>query len=466
VTAGPMSEVQSTEHRTPGSLTLSPARDLTVVASLPGAYERSGELAEDTLCFWGSGPQRHIRGQYPPPEQPPGRGVDGVCDEPVVWAGVTFSHYGHFAVESVGRLWPVLPGAELEGLPVVTPGLPWGKVIHEWLSAFGARRIELPEDGAIRFRRMYVPEPAWRVDAWVAPEIREIHLHARRHLAITPVPRCRVLWLSRSRLGRERCAYDECLVEWILARHVTVFHPETKSLAEQISAIEASDFVAGVIGSAFHSMLAAQTVSRCIYLCPGTETTHGSLYEPQGAYVVQDQLLKANGRFLYVCAPTGVTDYCFPAGHKLTFPAAHRILIPETLRALRETALPDLFDDPRAFALAYPDRVRRGSNSRGSDLVNAVASMLLDPLSADARMAVALAFEAEGLNRCAVEQFMAAADLADRPIPALLRAAQVLAREGAIGKASAVGERVLAIDPESRAAISYVIDDGSLPAGK
>jgi hypothetical protein len=426
------------------------------MASVPGAYEQSGELAEDTVCFWGSGPLLHVRGKSPPPRRPLDRMADRVCDEPVVWAGVTFSHYGHFAVESVGRLWPVLPGAELEGLPVVTPGLPWGRVIHEWLDAFGARRIELPEDGATRFRRMYVPEPAWRVDAWVAPEIREIHLQVRRNLEITPPPPRSVLWLSRSRLKRERRAYDECLFEWILAEHVTVFHPETKSLAEQIAAIEASAFVAGVIGSAFHSLLTAQMPPRCVYLCPGTETTHGSLYEPQEAYMVQDQLLKNNGSFLYVCAPTGVKDYRFPGGERLTFPGGHRILIPETLRALREVALPDLFDDPRAFALAYPDRVPRVKNDRNSDAVNAIAAMLRDPLSVDARMALGLALEAEGLNRCAIEQFMSVADLAENPVPALLRAAQILAREGAVDDASTVAERVLAIDPESREAANLV----------
>jgi hypothetical protein len=461
-----MGGVRPTVRRGPGSLGLSPARDLTVVASVPGAYERSGELAEDTVCFWGSGPLLHVRGKSPPARQPLDRMAARVCDEAVVWVGVTFSHYGHFAVESVGRHWPVLPGAELEGLPVVTPGLPWGRVIHEWLDAFGARRIELPENGATRFRRMYVPEPAWRVDAWVAPEIREIHLQVRRNLEIKPSPRRGVLWLSRSRLKRERRAYDECLLEWILAEHVTIFHPETRSLAEQIAAIEASDFVAGVVGSAFHSLLTAQAPPRCIYLCPGTETTHGSLYEPQGAYVVQDQLLKNNGSFLYVCAPTGVEDYCFPGGERLTFPGGHRILIPETLRALREVALPDLFDDPRAFALAYPDRVRLARNGRGSDVVKAVAAMLRDPLSVEARMATGRAFEADGLSQCAHEQFMTAADLADDPVPALLGAARVLGREGATGDASAVAKRVLAIDPESRAATRYLVDGDSLPAGE
>lgn len=461
-----MDGVRLTKRRPPGSLTLSSARDLTALASVPGAYARNGALAEDTLCFWGSGRRLNTRGQRPPPEQPRDRRVEWMCDEQVVWAGVTFSHYGHFAIESVGRLWPVLQGAELEGLPVVTPQLPWRgahAVVHEWLDAFGARRIVLSKDvPAIRFRRMYVPEPAWRVDAWVAPEIREIHLQVRRNVEIPEFPSLGVLWLSRSGLGRRRCAYDECLIEWILDGHVTIFHPEAKSLAEQIAALEASDVVVGVIGSAFHSMLTTQVCPQCIYLCPGTEVTHGSLYEPQGAYVIQDQLLKTNGKFLYVCASTGVREHCFPGGYRLTFPAGHRILIPETLRALCETVLPDLFDDLRVLALAYPDRVRRGMGGGSSGLMGVAAAMLLDPLSSDARMALGMAFEAEGLGRCACEQFMAAADLAEYPVPALLRAAKVTTQEGAAEHAVMVAERVLAIDPGSREAAGYVIDGQSL----
>lgn len=445
-----MDGVRPTEHRSSDSLGLSPPRDLTVVASVPGAYEPNGALAEDTVCFWGSGRFLHVRGKNPPPQQPCGRVMDRLYDEPVVWAGVTFSHYGHFAVESVGRLWPVLSGRRLEGLPMVVPGPVWGKVIHEWLSAFGAARIEPPEGSAIRFKRMYVPEPAWRVDAWVSPEIRDIHLQVRRNLKIEPGPRRHVLWLSRSRLKRERRTYDECLLEWILAEHVSVFHPERHSLAEQIAAMEASEFVAGVIGSAFHSLLTTQSPPRCIYLCPGTAMAHGSLYEPQGAYLVQDQLLNNNGRFLYVCAPTGVEDYCFPSGGRLTFPGAHRILIPETLRALREAALPDLLDDPCAFRLAYPGCALR--NGPNSDLVSAAAAMLCDPLSADARMALGLRFEAQGLSSCAYEQFMTAADLSDYPAPALLGAARILLQEGSADQASKVAERVLALDPGSREA--------------
>jgi hypothetical protein len=86
----------------------------------------------------------------------------------VVWGGDIAKSRGPFLTASVARLWPLLPGAELEGLPAVltTPSaLPF---VREWLRAFGARIFELPAQGAVRFTRMRVPEPAWRFDAWIA----------------------------------------------------------------------------------------------------------------------------------------------------------------------------------------------------------------------------------------------------------------------------------------------------------
>ena len=103
---------------------------------------------------------------------------------------------------------------------------------------------------------MLVPEPAWRINAWIAPEIRDIHLHAREGLDVTPTAGNGVTWLSRSkRLGRYRVPYDERLLEWLIEPYVTILRPETMNLAEQVAAFEGSRAVAGVIGSAFYTLL-------------------------------------------------------------------------------------------------------------------------------------------------------------------------------------------------------------------
>src|SRR4029077_20466894 len=137
------------DPRPRGSLVVSEARELLVTRSIPGAFNPDRTVAEDTLRIVTEAAIRPGR----VPNEMPDEEVVRVRDEEVVWGGHVMRHYGHFLVESVSRLWPVLPGAELDGRPVVfaTPRrLPF---VLEWLEAFGARTVELPERGVVRFTR-------------------------------------------------------------------------------------------------------------------------------------------------------------------------------------------------------------------------------------------------------------------------------------------------------------------------
>jgi capsular polysaccharide biosynthesis protein len=382
-----------------GSLGLSEARDLLVVRSHAGAFEPDGACAVDTV---------RARGEQALKDFVPGRLTDTdvirTDEEEVVWGGVIMPHYGHFLVESVARLWPLLPGAELEGLPVVFTRPRELSYVDEWLAAFGARTVELPQQGTVRFTRMFVPEPAWRLGGWIAPEARDIHLHARQGLAGPPAPRSDVLWLSRSELPQKRLAYDEGLLEWLLADHVKFVNPETMTLAEQVATLEGSRAVAGVIGSAFHTLLMTAETPDCLYLCPPWD---------KGAFPVQHRLLDADATFAPALEIGALTRRTREWG--VSFPRGYRLMIPETLRALRDTVLPTLLDDPRIAAFADAAGQQSGRANRGSadDLDSAVARVLLEPLSIEARMKLGSLFEAEGFSRCAREQFAMVADLSD-----------------------------------------------------
>lgn len=430
----------ATVLRPKGSLALSPARELIALRPVPGAYRPNGRVAEDTLRRWGVASEQ--RGGYHAPQELPACDLVECYEKPVLWGGGMLSPYGHFVIESVSRLWPLLPGAELDGLPVVFVTPVNHRLVREWLKAFGARRVALPKRGAVRFARMHVSEPAWQIDAWAAPEIREIHLQVRRNLEIPEAAGGGVLWLSRSRLQRRRRAYDECLLEWILEPHVRILHPQERTLSEQVAAIEAADAVGGIIGSAFHGLLMAMRVPRHIYLCPDPEVAHFNDHHFQDAYAAQDRMLGVGGTYLHACVPTGVGAHRFPGGYPLTFPADHRLLIPEVLRALAKTELPDLFDDPRAAALAHPERAR-SLGMRGVEL--AASQVILDPVSTDARLVLGAEFEVQGFGHGALEQFLTAADLAENPALALRHAARVTAQLGDGEEAAEIASKVAAL---------------------
>jgi Glycosyltransferase 61 len=426
-----------TELRRRGSLEVSEPRELLVSYPHRGAHLPDGRLARDTLRLWGRG-----QGECPDPVPDELAHPDVVRDDDteVLWGGFYTHHYGHFLSESVARLWPLLPGGELEGMPVVfgTPApVPF---ISDWERAFGLRTVQLPFPGTVRFTRIRVPEPAWRMSGWIAPEMRDVHLHARERLEVPDAPASDVLWLSRSRLAPERRVRDEVLCQWLLGDRVRTIHPESMGLAEQVAALEASRSVVGPLGSAFHTLLLARSQPACVYLSPSSVSS---------SFTAQDALLETGGEFVHVLAEDHMDlEQGWP----------YRLLVPETLRALRSTLLPDLFDDPRLERLAHPERWSATAATGAPaelGLEAAIAKVLLDPLRTEGRMALGDRFEREGILDCAVEQFGVAADLAEGYAYPALRAARLLSRLGRDDEAAAFAGRVLALEPGSEEARGY-----------
>lgn len=431
------------EFRRSGSLLISKPDQLLVHRSSRGAYDPDGSLIESTVNLW------HPGADLPDsvPAELTDRHVVRVCDDEVVWAGGVVHAYGHFLIESVSRLWPLLPDGELEDQPIVwtTPReLPY---IQEWCEAFGLRCVDLPREGAVHFTRVSVPEPAWSLNAWIAPEIRDIHLHARATLPTRQFPKVDVLWLSRSGLVRSRAAYDEVLLEWLLRKHVMLVSPELMSVSQQIGAIESCKAAAGIVGSAFHTMLMAKRIPECFLISGGLV---------RGAYVDQDLLLGEHTKFVYGLAAVEAA-YSGRLQFPQKLPFGYRVLIPEVLRALAQSVLPDLLDDPDLYVLAEPERPLPAVGSASNELVTAIARVLLDPMWMNARMRLGQICEGCGLHNLALEQYTMVAELSDTyAARASHYAARNLVQLGRLGEATAMAERALAIDPQEVAAAAYV----------
>jgi len=367
--------------------------DLRVRRSIPAAYHSDGTVSENTMRLWGGDGDRVDS----VPERLDDADVVDTVDDEVVWAGRLYSHYGHFLCEGVARLWPLLPGGSLAGrravfiTPLQSPGF-----VHEWLDAFGVDVLELPAHGAVRFTRMMVPEPAWRLDAWVAPEIVSMHRHVRDRMTIPDTPARGVLWMSRSALDLDRTAFDERLLEAVVAGHVEIVRPESLALAEQIALIESSRGLAGIMGSAFHTLLLCKSHPKCVYVCPGTVAS---------AFVAQDRLLGIESRFVDALE-------LFSKDEAVRVPHGYRVDIPAVVGALAKAVCPELREslglmDAEALAAAPEDRLPLGDR----ELAEAIWMVLRQPASVEARTKLGERFGADGRSACAGEQSMAIAAL-------------------------------------------------------
>ena len=431
---------RETTLRKPGSLSISNCGELLAANAHRAAYDGRGRVIRQSQRLWGLGD-----GQCPDPVPDhieSSKVIEAEVDE-IVWGGFFTFHYGHFLSESTARLWPLLPGGELEGTPVVFSTPARTSFISEWEGAFGLRVVKTCQSATMRFRNAYIPEPAWRMSAWIAPEMRDIHLHARSRMKVSRLPRTQALWLSRTLLEPKRRIRDEALCQWLLGDRIKVIHPETLSLARQVGEIEACSGLVGPIGSAFHTVLLARTVPECVYLAPSRTAS---------SFPAQDALLGKCARFVHV-----LTNDSMSIDTQDRHP--YRLLIPETLRTLASTLLPDLFDDSRLAHLAYPERswsfARRGS-PRADEIETMIGRVLLDPNRLGARMDLGSRFEEEGALECAAEQFAAVADLAVGYAYASTRAARALTKLGRKDEALKFAKRALTLEPGSTEAAGYV----------
>lgn len=437
----------NTRLRDRGSLQMLRRTNVLATRDISAAFDQKRQVLQDTMRLQGNGsrPPDPVPGQLPLDQS-----VVTKYEQDVVWGGPIVDHYGHFLLESASRLWPILPGGPAEGAPVVMVARARFPFATEWMDAFGLERLELPRDGLASLSRLIVPEPAWRLNSWISPEVRDVHLHARRGLKVGRHPPVDVLWLSRAQLDLHRRPFDEALLEWILKDHVKVVSPESMTLAEQVGWLEASNVVTGAVGSAFHTTLMCVNPPEGIYLCPTRF---------QSAHIAQSWLPDMRSKFVHALAGVELRE-----SRRIRFPGEHRLLIPEILRMLDATALPGLLEDRRFNMFAYPERVSATAcdGSPGgsvSDLDVLIAKILIDPLNFWERMMLGVAFERTGMIGCAIEQYLLVADLAPNCTDAMLGAVRCLSREARHQAASAMARRALAIDPGCREAVQYTLVD-------
>jgi capsular polysaccharide biosynthesis protein len=205
-------------------------------------------------------------------------------DEDVVYLGWLFSHYGHFLMQSLARVWHL---ADLDpsvnvifhaANPEQSRPTSWAQRI---LAAFGIppERI-LTLDQPARIRRLIVPEPLFaprsvaddhtvRVHEAMAEPYRNLAARIAGDSRPSPQP----LYLSRRRLpSSQRLIIGEAQLEDLLRQQgFRITYPETMPFEEQVRLINSHTDIFSNAGSAAQNVLFALHAPRLHLLTSGAQ---------------------------------------------------------------------------------------------------------------------------------------------------------------------------------------------------
>lgn len=218
-------------------------------------------------------------GRDPAPGEAPPDLAEAAEDGPFLYTGPIATHYGHFLVYTLPRLWPLASWSNSrQGPPRLLchpPGPRRSWLGLDYVAAILGRLGRGPEDivafdRPVRLRDVVVPEPSLveqtSMHALFARLCREI---GRPFWEEAEVDReARPLYLSKTKLraGVARIANEQAIVDELEDRGVEIVHPETLAFAEQIRLLSSRRIVMGSAGSAFHTVAFAAPGRRLVGL--------------------------------------------------------------------------------------------------------------------------------------------------------------------------------------------------------
>ena len=237
-----------------------------------------------------------------------------VAIDKALFGGRIFPHFGHFLLESLSRLWPlVVSDMEKEvfecDILYWTSNLSTGaiqyKVSQQALVILESLNIK-PNirilNQPVLIHKLIIPKQAVILDSEIYPIFRTL-LKTAGDRIIRMYRQSRKdeykdkVYLSRSNLPlAKRNCVNEKKLENILKDHgFGIFHTQEMSIADQIGLLNSAKIIVGTEGSAFHTMLLSEISGKTI-LC----LTYG---EPERTYIGIDRICEVDTKYIRCMYP-------------------------------------------------------------------------------------------------------------------------------------------------------------------
>jgi len=185
-----------------------------------------------------------------------------------IYGGILINHFGHFLLEGLSRAWAInaYPDVDVyfhlgprEKHTAFTDLKSWQQQL---LSAVltNPKRLHFISENTC-FDELIVPEPGFVIQNYFtrthAEALAEIGQRLKAGTELKLIEK--KIWLSRSLLTKGGVAGEKELETALEQEGFLIIHPELLPLGEQIRLFEGKNIIAGFTGSAFHTLLFAQS---------------------------------------------------------------------------------------------------------------------------------------------------------------------------------------------------------------
>lgn len=191
--------------------------------------------------------------------------------------GDCINQWGHFLLESITRLYPLINNINADYDYVFT-GSPKGEFpqVYELLEIFGLKREQIIFiDKPTKYAKVIIPEQSNRLNGAYHKEYVDILNKIQSNV----VPKQnKKIYLSRTKLLYDN-VFGEDVIENIFKQNgYKIIYPERLSVYEQIAYIKGAEEIAGLVGSAMHSLVFARNDIKVHILNRSCEINFPQLY--------------------------------------------------------------------------------------------------------------------------------------------------------------------------------------------
>ena len=228
-----------------------------------GVYDADGVLCPDSVLLrWDENPVPAIKRSMPK------------CDfinEDVIYLGTAhmFLHFGHFLIEGVSRMWPLLYKRYASRKVVIAldgkRDIP--QFVRKTLVALGVKDSDIMViHKNTRFASVLVPKQSTNIGINILPITGKVFDKISNALGNVKTETYDKIYLSRAAMNDGR-TFGEKNIEKIFSKNgYKVIYPETLSYEHQITLVKNCRVLAGAAGSALHLALFMKPKNRVVQI--------------------------------------------------------------------------------------------------------------------------------------------------------------------------------------------------------